>query len=343
MRTGLAILLAFAVGVAFGADWNPRLAADYLDSRQQAWIAWPTAVHDGAPCISCHTNLTYLLARPALSSALHDQAEPSYRATLLDSLRHGLARKAAPGSQSLGTESVLAALLLASDDSAKGGLTPETEQAFERLWKLQLADGKSAGAWNWFNLDLEPWEEPESTFYGAALAALAVGTAPGGYAARPGIGANLDSLKAFLLAQQSAQPAHNRLVLAWASTKWPGLLTAGERKAIVDSVLAKQAADGGWTLESLGPWKPHPNAPPSSGSNAYATGLAAYTLQQAGVPRSNPAIRRALDWLRAHQDPKTGSWAAGSMNKHYEPDSMQAQFMSDAATGFASLALLAGQ
>lgn len=31
------------------------------------------------------------------------------------------------------------------------------------------------------------------------------------------------------------------------------------------------------------------------------------------------------------------------MNKHYEPDSMQVQFMSDAATGFASLALLAGQ
>lgn len=248
MRTRLAVLLAFGVVVVFAADWNPRLAADYLDSRQKAWIAWPTAVHDGAPCISCHTNLTYLLARPALSSALHDQAEPSYRATLLDSLRHRLARKAAPGSQSLGTESVLAALLLASDDAAKGALTPETEQAFDRLWKLQIADGKNAGAWNWFNLDLEPWEEPESTFYGAALAALAIGTAPGGYAARPGIAANLDSLKSFLLAQQSAQPAHNRLVLAWASTKWPSLLTAAERKAIVDSVLTNKrpTAVGRW-------------------------------------------------------------------------------------------------
>jgi hypothetical protein len=81
---------------------------------------------------------------------------------------------------------------------------------------------------------------------------------------------------------------------AW--TKWPGLLTAEKRKAIVHSALVKQAAKGGWTLDSMGPWKPHPNAVPSS-----------------------------------------------SMNKHYEPDSMQVQFMSDAATGFASLALLAGQ
>ena len=108
-------------------------------------------------------------------------------------------------------------------------------------------------------------------------------------------------------------------------------------------MLGRQQEDGGWTLEALGPWKPHPNAQPASGSNAYATAWAAFTLEEAGVPKSNARMRRALEWLRRRQDPKTGAWAADSMNKRYEPGSMQVQFMRDAATGYASLALLAAQ
>ena len=53
-----------------GADWNPRLAAQYLDSRQKEWFAWPRANAGAKPCVSCHTGVTYLLARPALREAL---------------------------------------------------------------------------------------------------------------------------------------------------------------------------------------------------------------------------------------------------------------------------------
>ena len=41
-----------------------------------------------------------------------------------------------------------------------------------------------------------------------------------------------------------------------------------------------------------------------------------------------------------HQDRQFGFWAAVSMNKRYELDSMQIRFTQDAATAFAVLALL---
>ena len=49
---------------------------------------------------------------------------------------------------------------------------------------------------------------------------------------------------------------------------------------------------------------------------------------------------RALAWLEAHQDHQSGYWAAESMNKRHEAGTMPALFMRDAATGFATLALL---
>jgi hypothetical protein len=55
-------------------------------------------------------------------------------------------------------------------------------------------------------------------------------------------------------------------------------------------------------------------------------------------------MARALAWLKSHQDRQTGAWKADSLNKRYPADSMQSLFMQDAATAFASLALIeAGQ
>jgi hypothetical protein len=130
------------------------------------------------------------------------------------------------------------------------------------------------------------------------------------------------------------------LLLLWASAKLPDVLPEATRRQILSEVWQKQQADGGWTIESLGPWKKREAAPPSEGSNSYATALAAFTLQQAGIPRSDARMIRATDWLKAHQDTETGSWRAVSMNKKYEAGSMPLLFMRDAATAFAALALL---
>lgn len=347
----IASVLALAVAPGFCGDWSPRLAADYLDARQKAWFAWPAASKgaDG-PCLSCHTGLSYLLARPALTRALGENAATPYETGLLGAVKKRLAKrtpqdfypgaKEPNGSEALGVEAVLSALLFATEDARRGTLSEETGQAFDRMWALQIPTGKNKGAWIWNSYDLDPWEEPDSTFYGASLAALAVGVAPSGYQSRPTIRENVEALKAYLVAQQPAQPLHNRLILAWASTKWPGALSETKRESILSDVRRRQQPDGGWTLESLGAWTKHATAPPAEGSNAYATALVAFVLQQAGMARTNPGLAQALDWLRSHQDPKTGFWDAQSMNKRYPPDSMPFQFMRDAATAYASLALV---
>jgi hypothetical protein len=94
-------------------------------------------------------------------------------------------------------------------------------------------------------------------------------------------------------------------------------------------------------MESLGPWKVHAKAPPQpAGSNAYATAFTAMVLLRTGMSPSDPKFGRALAWLRTHQDREHGYWNADSMNKQYEPDSVEIGFMRDAATGWASLVLL---
>lgn len=345
------LAVAVAMPSAFCADWNPRLAANYLDSRQQEWFAWKAANNAvGGPCISCHTSMTYLLARPALRRSLGEQQATRYELGLLDAMRARFGKKEAaemfPGAkgrhaaEAAGVEAVLSTLFLAGSGEQQA-LSAEARQAFERLWSLQLKEGKNKGAWAWNEFGLDPWEVPDSVFYGAALAALAAGHAPAAYRNEPEVRERVAELTAYLQREQQNQPLHNRLLLLWAAAEFPGLLPDSARITLVDEIQLKQAADGGWTLKALGPFGKHPHAPPAEGSNSYATGLAAFVLQKAGVPRSEAGMVRALAWLQAHQDAKSGAWLADSMNKSYA-DPMPARFMRDAATAFAVLALLDG-
>jgi hypothetical protein len=208
------------------------------------------------------------------------------------------------------------------------------------MWELQKREGPLEGAWNWFDLHLDPWEMPESPYFGATLALMAVGNAPAAYRDQPQVRERIDALKGYLKRLQDSETLHNRMMLLWASVKTPGMLSKESRQAIIDECSRAQQPDGGWTLPSLGPFKPHEEAPQQPGSNAYMTGFAAFVLQTAGVPRSNKTVARALDWLREHQDHESGFWQAESMNKRYEAGSMQSGFMRDAATGYAVLALL---
>ena len=317
-----AVCFGLVVLASPGADWNPRLAAQFLDARQKEWFVWPRANAAAKPCVSCHTGVTYLLARPALRQALGEDAPTVYETGLLASLRSRLDQKQPAASPGLGVESILAARFLATGD------------AFDRMWALQIHEGAAKGAWNWFALDRDPWEMPESRFYGAALAAMAVPARDHG---RP----EAQELVAYLHRDLAAQPLHNRLMLLWASAGFPEALPVAARRAIVDEVWRKQQADGSWTMDALGPFQAHPKAPHDPGGNAYATAFAAYVMQQAAGDAANPKLALALAWLRTHQDPECGCWQAASMNELYEPGSIPSRFMADAATSFAVLALLA--
>jgi squalene-hopene/tetraprenyl-beta-curcumene cyclase len=347
----LAALFVLTLAAGFPQDWNPRLAEQYMDSRQQKWAAWPVALHSGVACVSCHTGLPYLVARPALRRALGEKNGPTlYEAVLVDSMRATVIRTDAKDlfaglkgvivDQVYGAQVVLSALVLAMDDASRGRMSPEGEKAFERMWSIQVKTGPDKGGWQWSDFDLDPWETKDSAFYGAALAALATGMAPANYQSRPDIQQNVAALRTYLR-QGQATPLHNRLFLLWASSKLHDLLPDGDKQAILRELWSKQEADGGWTLQSLGPWKKREAAPPAIGSNSYATALAAFTAGQAGVPPSQTNLARALAWLRNHQDVQSGSWSANSMNHKHSPEEMPEKFMSDAATGYATAALLA--
>jgi squalene-hopene/tetraprenyl-beta-curcumene cyclase len=336
-RVSVAVFLAVP---AVAGEWNARQAERYLDGRAAQWVVWKRAEAVGGPCISCHTTLPYLLARPALRRKLGETGPTDFETKLLAGARVR-ASKTADGPRPAkpnDSDAVISALVLALDDARQGTLGADTEASFRRMWAVQLGDGKDAGSWHWAEFDLEPWETPEAAFYGAALAAVAVGSAPG-YQSRPEIQANLKPLREYLCGAQSTQPLANRLLLLWAAEKWKGLLGAAERREVLDAVWKKQGEDGAWTLAALGPWRDRPHAPPSEGSNAYATGLAAFLLRQAGTPAEDSRLGRAQAWLRGHQDASEGFWDAVSMNKKYEAGSMPEQFMRDAATAYAVLAL----
>ena len=183
------VLFMLAALPGLAGDWNPKLAAQYLDSRQKEWFAWTPAKIYGGPCISCHTGVTYLLARPALRRVLGEAEPTAYETGLKDALlaRAGIglkdalkAQKEPAASQGIGVESIFAALFLNPE-------TPAAQQAWDRLWSMQFHEGPAKGSWPWFDFDTDPYETADSGFFGASLAALAISATPPEYQARPEI------------------------------------------------------------------------------------------------------------------------------------------------------------
>jgi len=242
-------------------------------------------------------------------------------------------------SESRGTEAVLNALILASRDARSGTLTADARQAFDNLWSLQFRNGDLKGAWAWLNFHNEPWEGNGSAYFGAALAAIAVGTAPGEYSANQDIQDRLTLLRGYLQRGADTVSLFNRMMALWASGGIQSMLTKEQRQSIVDAAFAKQQSDGGWSTSTLGPWTRSDGTPVDAASDGFATGLAALALQRAGVSRRDSRLQRGLDWLAQHQDATTGAWFASSVNKKRDPATDVGKFMIDAATAFAVLAL----
>ena len=334
--------------------WDKAAAARYLDYRQAWWQDWPRAQKDhGTVCVSCHTQVPYALARPALRTELGETKVSDPERAMLDSVlkRVNLGAQAGtfytdkdngPGKthEARTAESVNNVLILTSYDAAAGHLQPTTRKAFDATWALQEHTGPVAGAWVWQNFHFSPWEAPESEYYGAAEAAVAVGMAPDDYQHDPKIQPNLTLLRSYLLSHAAAQPIINRVALLWASARLPGLMTESEKTALAAELLARQHPDGGWSLTDLGQgtWKRHDDSPYDLRSDGYATGIIVLALEENGLGKT-PESKQGLAWILANQDKTEGLWPAWSVNVKRDPKSEIGKFMSDAATGFSVLAL----
>ncbi len=349
-----------ASSLASPARWNSQAAARYLDARERWWQEWPPTHRDkGTICISCHTAVPYAIVRPVLRKDLGETELSGPEIFLMDSVEKRVSHwpemapfysDAAYGSgkaaQSRATEAVLNAVILASRDSQLGKLSPITRTALEEAWALQEVSGENAGGWKWQDFDLAPWESAESGYQGAAMLALAVGSAPEGYASEPGVREHMERLGEYLRRGFAAQPLMSQLYVLWASSKVPDLLNATERNALILKTESVEERDGGWRLAVLNEqpglrnslkeaWKQLNRRAESDG---VATGLVVLAMEESGSNLQDPALRRGTEWLEQHQN-ADGKWHASSLNGDLDFDSGVGGFMSDAATGYAVLAL----
>lgn len=296
--------------------YSPEKAAAYLDGVGVGWTR-------ERKCITCHTNLPYLMARPHLPGDTGWKEVRKFLETDVASWSNG-------GKPRGPTYVVATALGLAATDAHAGKLTQPTRDALDRMWKDQRADG----GWNWLKCDWPPMEHDD--YYGVTLAALAVGLAPDGYAKTDAARAGMDKVRGYL-EKNGAPDLHHATMLLWASTKVDGLMNKGQQRGVVAQLRAAQRADGGWSLPALGRYNRRdasksPNE--VTASDGYATGLAVYVLRQAGVPATDPAVSRGAAWLRSNQR-ESGRWYTRSLNTD------GAHYISNAGSAFAVLALAA--
>ena len=289
-------------------------AAEYLDGVGVNWTRH-------RKCITCHTNMPFLTARPLLPG---DEGWKEVRTFLEKDVESW-----SNGEKPRGDAYVVAtAFALAFNDAQQTGkLHTDTRAALDRMFDVQLKTGE----WKWLKCNWPPLEHDD--YYGATVAALAVGIAPGDYAKSGKAKAGIEKIKGYFKRTQ-APDLHHSAMLLWASTKLEGLLSKEEQAKIVKTLKAKQQKDGGWSLPSLGNYDRRDGTPndPNAPSDGYGTGFATYVLCQAGVPKTDPAIENGVKWLKSNQR-ESGRWYTRSLNND------KAHYITNAGTAFCVLAL----
>ena len=306
-------------------------ALNYLDQGTMAWNR-----HRG--CVTCHTNGTYMMTRPALTPHLGEPAE-EVRAFFVDQLEEKASTEREKLLAGVGPAQVIyiAAGLAEWDAHVNKELSTETKDALTLMFDLQLESGTWGAEDCW-----PPYES--SSYHLATVAAMAVATAP----------TMLDNtndekqravvarLKHYLRTQR---PPHDygRVLLLWAATRMSDLLDEEQKQNLVDLIWQHQREDGGWSIRTFAKpegWGRGNRAeklrseldfgnPPSDG---HQTGLSILVLREAGVDANDPRIQRGVQWLLTNQR-ESGRWWTRSLNTD------RYHFITYSGTAFPLLAL----
>ena len=300
--------------------FSAEQAARYLDNASLAW-------QKRRNCATCHTNMAYLIARPALRAELEDSGEVRelFESYYLERWEKGMK------SPKHAYDPVVVGTALAFNDAQTfGELSDTTRQTLDMMWTTQRDDG----GWSWAKCGWAPMEIDDH--FGVTLAALAVGIAPGDYAESDAAKAGIEKVRRYLRSNRTPS-LHHRIMLAWASLRVDGLMRELERKEILEEMLSKQLPDGGWSTPAfLIDWEGYrrkdgkPHDPDKS--DAYGTGLAIVVAREMGIPAKNERIRKGIVWLKNNQR-QSGKWFTRSPaedSKHY---------ITNTGTAYAVLAL----
>lgn len=299
------------------AEFSSDKAAHYLDTAALYW-------QKKRNCATCHTNMGYMFARPALHSLQKDSGE--VRAMYEEYVTKRWKQNPPAGYPAV----VVAAGLAFNDLQTSGRLQGVTHDAFKMMWQVQDDDG----GWDWPMCGWPPMES--DAHYGVTLAALAVGIAPDDYAEAEIAAAGLEKVRAYL--RNNAPPSlHHRAMMAWASKRVDGIMTKDLRAKVREEVLALQRPDGGWsTAGLLADWndferkdgKPHD----TKTSDAYGTGFTIVLARELGLPPTDERLERGIAWLQSNQR-VSGKWFSRSPAKDSQ------QYFTNFGSAFAVLAL----
>lgn len=295
-------------------EFSLEKAVAFLDSAALTW-------QKDRQCFTCHTNYAHLYARPGISADAPAAKEVRKFAEEL------VEKRWSDKGPRWDAEVVATGAALAFNDAATTGkLHPLTKQALDRMWTLQRDDG----GFTWIKCDWPPMESDDH--YGATLAAVAVGVAPGEYAKTEAAQKGMARLREYLK-KNPGPTLHHRAMILWGATYGGDLYSAAEKEAVIKELSSLQKADGGWALASLGDWKRADNSPQDTEhSDGYGTGFVVYLLQRSGVPASDPRITKGIAWLKANQR-ESGRWFTRSLHKDSK------HFITHAGTAFAIMAI----
>ena len=292
-------------------EWSAQRAIEYLEDGATAWTKKRN-------CISCHTNGSYLMLRPALTDVFGKPSE-AIREFYVAKLEQHEAKDPEEIKKGITPTKLayLAAGLAEWDAHVSGSLSRETERALALMFRAQSDDGSFSNQDCW-----PPYESSE--YHGATVAAMAAARAPDYLASLDGATrSGYQSLVSYL---KNTQPPHDygRLLLLWTSTRIEGLVSASQKQRFIDMILGHQQADGGWSIRSFA-------APESWGSgnrakkllsepdyanpasDGHLTGLAIVVLRDAELSAEDPNILRGINWITRNQR-ESGRWWTRSLN-----------------------------
>ena len=311
------------------SEFASDLARDYLDRGAELWASQKK-------CVSCHTHGLYTMVRPVLTSFWGRPPE-DVRTFVVGQSQE--LRTQGQSTGSVPTQMAYIARGLAEWDAAFHKTTsPETDAALRFLFEMQAEDGSIHVRDRWPPLNADAW-------HGTVMAAMAAATAPGWAESvdNEPILEDVRRLEAYLR-RTPPKNDHQSLLLLWASTRIPNLLSDERRQELVDMTWTHQRPDGGWSIRTFATpetWGGGVRSerlvaesdyldPPSDG---YQTGLAVVVLRDSGVPTEEPRIQKAVAWLLSNQR-ESGRWWTRSLNTE-----SRFHFITYSGTAYAALAL----